>query len=63
VEKEEGGWAVGLKGRGRKSLRRFFFSKIFFLNLVNFSKLLTLSKSSKHFFKKTLKLLKFTKHS
>jgi hypothetical protein len=29
VEKEEGGWAVGLKGRGRKSLRRFSFFQRF----------------------------------
>jgi hypothetical protein len=32
VEKEEGGWGVGLKGRGRKSLRRFslFFQSFSF---------------------------------
>jgi hypothetical protein len=32
VEKEEGGWVVGLKGRGRKCLRRFslFFQSFSF---------------------------------
>jgi hypothetical protein len=44
-----------------KEFKEVLFSKIFFLNLFNFSKLLTLSKSSKHFLKKTLKLLKLHK--
>jgi hypothetical protein len=42
-----GCWAE--REREKEFKEVFFFSKIFFLNLFNFSKLLTLSKSSKHF--------------
>jgi hypothetical protein len=39
VEKEEGGWAVGLKWEREKEFKEvfLFFSKLFFLNLFNFS--------------------------
>jgi hypothetical protein len=51
VEKEEGGWAVGLKWEREKEFKEvfLFFFKAFLFKPFQLFKLLTLSKSSKHF--------------